>query len=367
MSITLPEGITLPQENPLASLLGGLGTGIGEGAKAQMDFQKQLQLEEQKQEMKMQKMQKLMKLLNLGGQDQQGQLPGQPISQPLGEGSQQGEFGDQQQTGLPHSEEQIMGAALLGEHDLASSLQHANDMAVQKQKAAIKQKEFGHTATKDFRDEIERSMKTMPTQELSLGTMKESILEGDLGPTSADYWTNVLADYTGIESFRDLKSLKGSELLTAQKAMYGDLRELFPGQIRTAELSLYGQFLPQLGKSKAANLGIWNIANAMKDMKKIRANAYEKIIDQNGGYTPLDISSQVNKAVSKDMQAIAQRTREASKDLYYLMKREQKGTLFKKSKINTIKIYDPNDPENIYRVSSDNAFKAIAEGWRIDR
>jgi len=32
MSITLPEGITLPQETSLASLLGGLGTGIGTGA-----------------------------------------------------------------------------------------------------------------------------------------------------------------------------------------------------------------------------------------------------------------------------------------------------------------------------------------------
>ncbi len=33
MSITLPEGIQLPQQSPLAQLLGGLGTGIAKGAK----------------------------------------------------------------------------------------------------------------------------------------------------------------------------------------------------------------------------------------------------------------------------------------------------------------------------------------------
>jgi len=50
MSITLPEGITLPQEHPLASFLGGMGTGLGAGAEKGGTYMLQQMLTQQKAE-----------------------------------------------------------------------------------------------------------------------------------------------------------------------------------------------------------------------------------------------------------------------------------------------------------------------------
>lgn len=59
MSLTLPEGIELPQEHPLASLLGGLGTGIQTGAAETLKNMLMMQKQRAKEEMNQKDIQKI--------------------------------------------------------------------------------------------------------------------------------------------------------------------------------------------------------------------------------------------------------------------------------------------------------------------
>jgi hypothetical protein len=169
---------------------------------------------------------------------------------------------------------------------------------------AERRSQFGHAQTKEYRGGIERTSNSYKAQTLSLDTMENAINSGDLGPWSKDFLTDVLAESTGIEAFRNLKSPKGSQFLSAQKALYSDLRELFPGQIRTAELTLFGQFLPQLGRSKEANQAVFGMLKALHEMKGKKIEAYNKITSQYGGFTPINISALVENELKEPAKQI---------------------------------------------------------------
>lgn len=200
---------------------------------------------------------------------------------------------------ISKEEASSLGASLTPENILK-----LGEISQKREKELERRKEFGHTATKTFREEMDRLTKSAPSQRLSLETMKDAIETGNIGAWSKDYMTDVLADMTGVESFRNLKTLKGSQFLSAQKSLFSDLRELFPGQIRTAELTLFGQFLPQLGRSKEANLAVLGLLEATQSMKEKRIEAYHKILDQTGGYAPSNISSLVDESTKGSQKQI---------------------------------------------------------------
>lgn len=355
--------IQTPKQPSLGELLGsGISQAMQTGMQEKSKLRQALSLEAAKQQMKQQRTTQLMQQLGIVPSEAQGmQSNGMEEISPISPVSQ--EKTDQELT-----DQQIAGATAINPQ-LGNVLQRQKtqrektDLA--KQKEETRKREFSHKESKAYGEQIERSINSMPTQEISLEEMKDSILEGNLGTTSSDFWTNVLADYTGIESFRDLKSFKGAKFLAAQKSLFSELRELFPGQIRTAELTLYGQFLPQLGRSKAANLGVWSMANAAKEVRKARGNAYQQILQENGGYRPLNIQSQVESRIKDDVKAIWDKEKGITQDLNWLMKKQQKGTLFKNPKVKKIAIYDPADESKGYLVNYDNALKAVASGWRI--
>jgi len=68
MSITMPPGVQLPQEHPLASLARGLGGGVETGMKAGLQQKMDMALQKQKQE---DAITQLLKKAEIGQQQQQ--------------------------------------------------------------------------------------------------------------------------------------------------------------------------------------------------------------------------------------------------------------------------------------------------------
>lgn len=294
MTISMPRSVPLPKAGLLEALGQGLGQGAAMGGQQAMNLFTQLALERQKQALKQQGIQKLLGTLGFGAQEpmevpqqaDMSSLPQQPKAQP-------------QQTQLERiaTNPQLMANLAAVQPQIAAQVQEMYKSNLKQKELAQKHKyeqsKLSLTANKPYIEKMGRQLETLDSQRLSLDTMKNAIETGNLGKWSTDYLTDVLADATGIESFRNLKSLKGAQLVAAQKTLFSDLRELFPGQIRTAELNIFSQFLPQLGRSKEANLAVLGMLESIQQMKEAKARVYERIIEQNNGIPPMNIQQLV--------------------------------------------------------------------------
>lgn len=236
-NLTLPEGITLPQQNPLASLLGGIGEGFKAGSDNALQ---QLLLQKKGQTEAAQKQERTNKLADIAGIDRA----------------------------------EVQGLDPVDLSQFIRSKAEEKKAAARQTAADTKAKEsFAFQRAGKVLDRNEEIKEGLPILESSLGQMEVAINEGDLSFFSKDNLANV----TGIEKFR---SPEGALFLSAGKQFFfGTLKGVKGRANQLIEQTLLDA-LPKIGRDKNANLIVTRALRNEIELKKEKTRITDQLTDE---------------------------------------------------------------------------------------
>jgi len=227
----------LPQEPGLG---GYLGEGLGQGLSSGLQYLLQAKIGEKQNRLAMQrdaakqqaKEETLMRLL---GPSQS--FSEEEISGPQGSAMVEEESGP--------NERQIL-AASLADPNLGRLLQGQQESKI-RQREKVAGREWDRA--KDVFKRADERAEALPVKENALATMKDALVDGNLGFFSPDN----IAEITGVEAFR---TPKGAQFITSGKEFFlGSLKRAGARPNQWIEQQLL-KMLPKIGRSPEANLTV---------------------------------------------------------------------------------------------------------------
>lgn len=170
-----------------------------------------------------------------------------------------------------------------------------------------KQIEDSEKYLKEIREKYQRAQTLKPVFSELRDTVKA-------GGTDALSWGN-LADLGGkMGGFlgntmgavgKSLESGETGKFRTLSKKLLDEMKEIFGGQIRVKELEVFLSMLPEIGKSKEANLAAIDVLESLSEASTMFYDTAQEIIQTNDGKIPRDLADKVQKKIKPVLSDLA--------------------------------------------------------------
>jgi len=138
---------------------------------------------------------------------------------------------------------------------------------------------------------INAAAKQATGQMHAFDTMRKDIASKKLTPTNFQNLVRKALENTRWKDF--LLNPKQAEFQAASLESYEGMKEMFGGKITDADLRLASGKVPDLNKTDEANLAIIDFMEFKDKMKVAEAEIGDEIKRENGGYRPIDYTSQI--------------------------------------------------------------------------
>lgn len=184
---------------------------------------------------------------------------------------------------------------------------------LQKQQEEIdrQQRNLHHKEWAKYDDQIASNATGAKHQLDSIEDTTKAIASGKIKPTSLANIFRKLGK--GGEAIAEaLLSKEEATLLASIPAFLEGRKELFGVRLSDADLALLRDKLPDIGKSKEANMAILKLMKRSADKAILKENIARDIKKQNGGLRPVDYRDQVEErfdALVKDVEVIDPKTK----------------------------------------------------------
>jgi len=164
-----------------------------------------------------------------------------------------------------------------------------------------------HEESREYADSIRKEAKTAKQRLDTIKPIIEDVKAGKIKPTS---WANIFRFFgnTGNKLADAVLSGKEANLLAAVPEFLEGRKELFGVRLSDADLKLLQDKLPDISKSKEANLQILNLMEKYANRALLRQEAAEKVIEEKGVQTksgklrPLNYENLVENEYDKILQ-----------------------------------------------------------------
>lgn len=142
-------------------------------------------------------------------------------------------------------------------------------------------------------------------------------LENTIRKGGADFmtygsWADMLEKSTGTTMgpiiggmLRANESADTATFRTLSKQLLAEMKDIFGGQVRVSEFQAFLSLIPQLGKSREANLAATRVLKKASQMSKRYYETARDIIDKNNGEIPANLADLTRKRLDKEMKAAA--------------------------------------------------------------
>lgn len=161
----------------------------------------------------------------------------------------------------------------------------------------LKQKNDIHKQSKEEFNKIEKDYDSAKTRLNSFNIMKQKLNSKNLDPKS---FTNLLRKSLENTRWKDFfLNPDQAEFQAAALDTYEGMKELFGVRLSDADLAQASGKIPSIDKTPQANEAIINFHELKDKMKVEKLKIADEIIEENGGFRPIDFTSQVRKRLQE--------------------------------------------------------------------
>lgn len=177
-----------------------------------------------------------------------------------------------------------------------SKIAHENRIATRKQEDA---------ETLPYYEDLEREDRLATGSEKRLEKLKKLAIHGKLGGPLLNGLINAgkLGGY-GLD-FSFLKTKDAQEFEKESASFIKNAKDIFGNRITDNDLSAFMKTVPTLANTREGMLAIINNMEIANSASKIKKNAADKIIKENGGKRPKNLKSMVEEMTKKEIDELA--------------------------------------------------------------
>lgn len=211
------------------------------------------------------------------------------------------------------SDEDIAKASVV-DPNLGRSLQHAKDVALREQRENIRQQEREtlhnrkeqiefHKESQKYDEDLLKNAKTAKNQMVAINNIEKSIKSGKVKPFSL---ANIFKGFGSIGN-KFSNAFLNDDQATMQASIPGLLegwKEVFGVRLSDADLRLLQDKLPDMGKSKEANLAILKVMKKYGETANLRSQIASEVKKKNKGLRPLGYADQIEERFTEMTQPI---------------------------------------------------------------
>lgn len=173
---------------------------------------------------------------------------------------------------------------------------YAEQEKIETQKAAEKRKEelTFHKESEEYDAELRKAAKGAQNQLDASNDVREAIEKGGSNPWSL---ANIFKQFGEVGQALSDAILSGEQatIQASVPAFLEGRKELFGVRLSDADLKLLKDKLPDMGKSKEANIAILNMMNKYSKLSVLRNDIGRQIKEENGGIRPIGYADKVDK------------------------------------------------------------------------
>lgn len=182
-------------------------------------------------------------------------------------------------------------------NQIRKDVRAANQDQAKLDSAARKERLDIHNSLQKYNDEIDKEAKTAKSQINSFNVMEGELSKKELNPTN---FKNLMRKSLENTRWKDFL-LDPSQALfqVASLETYEGLKNMFGVRLSDADLALASGKVPSLDKTPQANIAIINFLRFQAQMKVAEQQIADEINQENGGYRPINLKSEVNKRMAE--------------------------------------------------------------------
>lgn len=166
-------------------------------------------------------------------------------------------------------------------------------------------------ASEKYLGELREKYHRARTLERVFEELKDTVLAGGTDALSAGNLADIgqkMGGFLGTTLNAIGKSLESGEtgkFRALSKKLLDEMKDIFGGQIRVKELEVFLSMLPEIGKSKEANLATIDVLQRLSTASTMFYDTAQEIIQDNGGKIPHNLADQVQKQLKPVMTDLA--------------------------------------------------------------
>ena len=163
-----------------------------------------------------------------------------------------------------------------------------------------KRKEFGHTSTAKYAEEVRESAKNSEEVQFAVEEVKRIANTGETGVNARNLFQEFLK---GRNSFLANAFINKTQqgLISATKSLAGGFRELFGARPTQREFFWYENILPNILKDADTNIAAADYFGRVANNRIRTQEVMDDIVAANGGYRPMDLDVQVRKRMKPEV------------------------------------------------------------------
>ena len=209
---------------------------------------------------------------------------------------------------------------------------------------------FGHKETAKYAEDVRAASENAREVKQAVNEITRLSKEGVTGLNFQNAFTKFLQK-RGSFLAPAFTNKDAQSLISATKTLAGGFRSLFGSKPTQAEFFWYENILPYLLKDADTNIAAAQYFGKIADHNLKTQDISDEIVQENGGYRPIDLDTQVRKRIKPETDRLV-------KEGESLYKAAQKPESTKES----VRMRDPAG--NIRKVSGDDVEKAMQAGYQ---
>lgn len=325
----------------------GFSSGLASGAQEASRHKQMLAQIQAKELAKIEGKQKLYDLLYGKNPQPEERFGDQMAPQEMGEDFSRSVMKEPQQNEQPYSDKQIEVAAMF-DPNVARQMQEANKASFRREQfehgKRKEERDFAYKETAPYRTEIDKQARSAKDLEPVLSQMENLINNGKLtNPVIAK-----LADKFGVVGLLDPKSQQFNALSIG---FLKDAKNIFGARVTNYDLQTYLDKIPRLVQTDQGKKALIDNFKTLGKASKLKKQAANEIIKQNGGIPPIDLEERVEEKVAPEMEKLAS---------------EFNKSFIESSRSPSGKIRMRNPNGQLGEVSESDVQKAIQKGYSLE-
>lgn len=159
----------------------------------------------------------------------------------------------------------------------------------------------------EAREKYQRAQQFKPV----FAELRDTITQGGADAFSGGNLANIGSKMGGflggtLESIgKALESGETGKFKALSKRLLDEMKDIFGGQIRVKELEVFLSMLPEIGKSKEANMASLDVLERLSEASSMFYETAQEIIQENNGKIPTNLADRVQKKLGPVMSDIA--------------------------------------------------------------
>lgn len=174
----------------------------------------------------------------------------------------------------------------------------AEKKAAATREAGLRKEKFEiHKSFQKADEDIEHGAKSAQNRMRAFNTMRKGLASGKLKPTQFENLATTALKGTRWENY--FKNKERAEFEAASLEAYEGMKDMFGVRLSDADLQLASGKVPDPTKSKDANESIIDFLEFKDKMKLAEQQVADEIKAENGGFRPIDYTSQIRKRMQE--------------------------------------------------------------------